>query len=156
MWQTPIFDRNQGDLEYARAQLALWKTSSPKLPMEDLKAALNHKDLNRIEGNTQYLVDELTTLCYSINAACKTWEAAGLPNVKDISRIIGNVEQILAIFCRPEGAPTLPKSLLHYEDVNTIEKNLELLLQAFEIAVRYFRKCGTMQSGGRALPLKRR
>lgn len=156
MWQSPVFDRSPADLEYAKAQLALWKNSKPKLPMKDLKAALNHKDLNRIEGNIQYLVEELTTLCYAINAPCKSWEAAGLPNTQDIARIIGNVEKILSTFCRPADSPTLPKSLVHYEDVNAVEKNLELLLQSFELAVRYFRKCGTMQSGGSALPLKRR
>lgn len=54
---TPITDRTQADVDYARAH--------PDSPTVN-KGALNHQDLNRIESNCEYLASQLNHYGYNV------------------------------------------------------------------------------------------
>jgi len=134
IWQTPIFDRTEADIEYAKQKLNEWRITPPETYV-DLKGCFNVSDINRIEQNTRYLRDLLTEMGYYIPTQYSKydWTINDLPLVSDIQRIIINVEIIKENFITPVGWETLPRTLNNYEQVNTIEKDLQLLLNTINV-----------------------
>lgn len=155
-WITPIFDRTQADVEAAKAKIAGWISavaSGSAVTTEDLKACINASDLNRIEGNTKYLSEVWTAIGYPSTVTTKTWERNSSPDVDDIERMITNVQTVLAAFYG-DSAPELPDTMLDYEQVNMIERNLYYLKLLLDGGTGTFRKCSTFASGqARILPL---
>ena len=145
-WETPIYDRTQADIDYALATLASWKESG-KVTTSPLKGCLNVNDLNRIENNIKYLSDELASVCYFPHAVTKAWETNGLPDVTDVSRIIGNIKKIISAFYQDSSAPELPETMLRFEHINAIEENLYLLKEMLDNTIGLFRECGTFNCG---------
>jgi hypothetical protein len=141
-WTEPVFDRTQTDVDYARTQIRQGINNA------QYKGCLNARDLGRIELNTRYLADELIQLYYFSNLSPrKTWGLATIPYSSDVYRIIYNVESLWGAYGKPPDARELPKSLLTFEEVNTIEYNLYLLKEMLDDMISSFRKCGTFGCG---------
>ena len=141
-WSEPIFDRTLADVEYARQQLV------NNINNVDFKGCLNANDLIRIENNARYLADSLNNLCYCNTITTQsTWKANSLPNVTQVTRIINNVSKLISAYYKPSNAPNLPTTLLTYEQVNALEKNLHLIKEILDDMITYFRECGTFVCG---------
>lgn len=156
VWQEPIFDRTQEDVEFAIRKISEWIALGKPTEVYDLKGCLNVSDINRIEGNIAYLSERLTELAYPSGAFSKKWAKDGLPSEGDINRIIDNVNKIINAFYRPRTAPSLPTTMLSYDGVNSIEKNLDLIKYLLDCMVSSFKKSGTFKSGSTMfLPIRR-
>lgn len=145
-WIIPIFDRTQEDVNDALLKIAEWKKNG-STDVYDLKGCFNVSDINRIEGNIKYLSDNLSKLCYFPNTISKTWDVSGLPDIENISRIIQNVAKIISAYYQNSTAPSLPETLLTYEEVNDLEQNLYLIKEILDDMITSFRECGTFSCG---------
>lgn len=121
----------------------------------DLKGCLNTVDINRIEGNIAYLSEKLSELDYTSNVITKQWDNNGLPNERDLKRIIDNVKDIIKSFYQPMGAPELPITMLSHNDINDLERNIDLIKYLLDCMVNSFKKVGAYKSGATILPLRR-
>ena len=122
----------------------------------DLKGCLNLSDINRIEGNIAYLSEQLLKMSYPNSVSTKEWVRDNLPNALDIQRIIANIRSLVDAFYQPSEAPTLPETISSYDDVNAIEKNIDLIKYLLDCMVNSFKKAGTFKSGSTTyLPLRR-
>lgn len=144
-WLQPIFDRTKEDVDYAISKLEEWKNNGGEIV--DLKGCLNVSDINRIEGDIEYLSQTMSRFYYFSTTSSKTWKETDLPNVDDMSRIIGNVRSLLGGVGIPVNAPELPITMLTYTDVNSIEENLHLLKELMDDVISHFRECGTFECG---------
>lgn len=141
-WSDPIFDRTLEDVEYAKQQLA------KNINNVDFKGCFNAKDILRIENNAQYLADTLNSLYYRNSiSTTSNWTVNSIPNVTNIVRIINNVSKLISAYHKPNSAPDLPTTLLTYEQVNALEKNLYLIKQMLDSMIASFRECGTFGCG---------
>ena len=134
-WKKPVYDRTQEDVDRAIEQISEWVTSSlsgKPIVVSDLKGCLNVADINRIEGNIAYLSERLSEYYYVANTPSKTWDRSGLPTKYDVGRILRNIRELREVFCVHPNAPSVPSSMLRYEDVNAVELNLELIKELLE------------------------
>lgn len=158
-WLDPIFDRTQEDVEFALAQIAEWVATNITNPMVvyDLKGCLNASDINRIEGNIEYLAERLTAYYYPPpNISTNTWTSAGMPNERDISRILNNIQALIDVFYMHKDAPPVPSRIDGYEELNDVEENLYLIKELLDAMVNSFKKSGTLYSGSvMCLPIRR-
>lgn len=121
----------------------------------DLKGCLNLSDIIRIEGNISYLAEHFTRYLYPIGVNTMEWSKTDLPNIDDMKRIASNIRSIFSGFYTPSGAETVPETMLSYQDINAIERNLYLLRQMLDSMISSFIPSGTMKCGVRRLPLRR-
>jgi hypothetical protein len=122
----------------------------------DLKGCLNLADLNRIEGNMAYIADKMEEYFFQPNIHYKSWTQGDLPNENDLSRILDNIRYLIISFYSPTNAPTLPTTMLSYNDINAIEENLYLLKELLDCLEKSFKKSGTITSGSTTfLPIRR-
>lgn len=122
----------------------------------DLKGCLNTMDINRIEENIAYLSERLLELAYPTRVSVKTWNKGDLPTQMDIQRIIDNIRALIDGFPISTNAPTLPSTMTSYNDINTIEENIDLIKYFIDCMVNSFRKVGTIKSGSKMfLPIRR-
>lgn len=146
-WIDPIFDRTQGDVDYAIAKIAEWKRNVTSTRPE-LKGCFNVSDINRIEGNIQYVSDKLKELYYfHATNVTKVWDVTGIPTASDVARLVDKVSKILSGYFRTLAAPSLPSTLLRYTEVNALEENLYLIKQMLDNMIESFRECGTFECG---------
>lgn len=145
-WTPAVYDRTQGDVDFALSKIAEWKATGYTDTYE-LKGCLNVSDINRIENNIQYLSDNLSALYYFPHTVSKTWDMSGLPNIDDVNRIIGNIKKIISAYYRYSLAPELPETMLRFEHINDIERNLHYLRGMLVRMKRDFRECGTFNCG---------
>ena len=159
VWRNPIFDRTYDDVVAAKAQIAEWIAAIQKgksFETYELKGCLNLSDINRIEGNIKFLSDNLSALGYHPDVTVKSWERSGIPNEKDIERIIYNIKEIIGKYYQMEGVSELPLSMMRWDEINAIEENLAKIKELYEAMVSSFPKSGTFSSGGRrVLPVSR-
>lgn len=148
-WSNPVYDRTQADVDYAKSQIRYFKQNGGITDGKNLKGCLNTDDLNRIEFNTEFLSDLLTTLYYfnTINKHSDIWYMGSVPDVNHINRIIDNVSKLQLAYFTPNNSPDLPDNLIHYEEVNNIEECLYLLKVMIDNMVSSFRQCGTITCG---------
>jgi hypothetical protein len=122
----------------------------------ELKGCLNLLDLNRIEGNIAYLAEKMESYSYAPNIHGKQWARGDMPNQNDMSRIVENIRSLIAAFYSPANPPSLPTTMLSYNDINAIEQNLFLIKQMLDCMVSSFKAVGTIKSGATTfLPLRR-
>ena len=122
----------------------------------ELKGCLNLLDLNRIEDNINYLAETMEKYSYSPNIRSKQWGRSDMPNQNDMSRIIGNIRALIDAFYSPDNPPSLPTTMLSYNDINAIEQNLYLIKQLLDCMVSSFKAVGTIKSGSTMfLPTRR-
>lgn len=142
-WITPVHDRTQADVDYAKSQLA------SKINNVEYKGCFNPSDINRIEGNTRYLADILNKLYYKNNITTKTnWDKNSTISLAHIDRIINNIDALWEKYQKPPEASDLPATMLRYTHINTIEKNLYLIKEMLDNMTSSFRECGTFTCGG--------
>ena len=145
-WILPVYDRTQGDVNFAISKIAEWRKSGSK-DVYELKGCLNVSDINRIENNMRFLSDELSALYYFPHADCKSWDKSGLLNTADVNRIIGNLQKIINAYYQRADAPDVPNNMLTYSQVNDIEENLYLIKNILDEMIPLFRECGTFSCG---------
>ena len=122
----------------------------------DLKGCLNLIDINRIEGNIAFLSERLSDLAYPVSVSTRQWDRDNLPNVQDTQRIINNVYAFVRDFYQLSDAPDIPDKMENYNDVNAIERNIDLIKYLLDCMVNSFRKTGAYKSGAaRLLPIRR-
>lgn len=141
-WKEPVFDRTQEDVDYAKTQLSLGINDV------EYKGCFNPLDINRIEGDTQYLSDALNTLRYANKVSTvQNWAKESLPYKSHLDRIINNVSVLWGKYYKPAGSVDLPTTLLTFEQVNALEKNIYLLKEMLDDMISSFRECGTFACG---------
>lgn len=122
----------------------------------DLKGCLNLIDIKRIEDNIAYLSDRLREYAYPSDVSTREWSKDMLPNEKDVQRIISNVKALIIAFYQSSDAPPLPTTMLSYSDINSIERNIDLIKYLLDCMVGSFKKAGASKSGARIrLPIRR-
>ena len=122
----------------------------------DLKGCLNVMDINRIEENIAYLSEKLVLHQRPSSVTTKRWKKDDLPTEEDIKRIISNIVSLNESFYRPKDAPNLPSTMLSFNDINSIERNIYLIKYLIDCMVQSFRKMGTIKSGSTIfLPIRR-
>ena len=142
VWVQPTFDRTLADVEYAKQQL------EKNINDVDFKGCFNVIDMVRIENDAQYLADALNDLYYRNNITTQiAWSTSSTPNVTNIVRIIDNVNKLMSAYHKPNDVPTLPTTLLTYEQANALEKNLYLIKQMLDNMIASFRECGSFNCG---------
>jgi hypothetical protein len=140
-WKSPVYDRTQSDVDYAISQLKSGNNLS------EFKGCFNVTDINRIENNSRYIADRLNVLKYSNAITTKSWDMYGIPNVSEVARLINNVKALINAYYHPDGSPSLPSTLLTYEQVNAIEKVLYMVKHLLDEEENEFRHCGTFNCG---------
>lgn len=122
----------------------------------DLKGCLNISDLTRIEDNISYLADRLTRHRYPIVVTSKEWVKADLPNANDMKRIVKNIHSILEGFATPSVTYLMSDTMLSYNDVNNLERNLYQLKEMLDAMENSFIQSGTHKCGAAMrLPIRR-
>ena len=76
-----------------------------------------------------------------------SWGYGVAVDVSQITRIINNVSKLISAYYKPNNAPNLPTTLLTYEQVNALEKNLYLIKEMLDDMIASFRQCGTFGCG---------
>ena len=145
-WINPVFDRTQADVSFAISKIAEWRDTNSN-DVYELKGCFNVSDINRIENDIKYLSDKLSTLYYFPHIKSKSWGDSGLPDILDVSRIIGNIGEIISSSFQYDTAPDLPETMLNYEQINNIEENLHLIKNILDNMIGSFRECGTFNCG---------
>ena len=122
----------------------------------ELKGCFNLLDLNRIECNINYLAEKMESFSYAPNIHGKQWNRVDMPNQNDMSRIVDNIRALISAFYSPNNPPSLPTTMLSYNDINAIEENLHLIKQLLDVMQSSFKQVGTIKSGSTTfLPLRR-
>lgn len=122
----------------------------------ELKGCLNLLDINRIEGNIAYLAEKIESFAYSPNIRDKQWGNNDMPTQNDMSRIIENIRALISAFYSPDNPPSLPSTMLSYNEINAIEENLHLIKEMLDCMQNSFKMVGTTKSGSRMiLPIRR-
>lgn len=140
-WISPVRDRTQSDVDYAISQIKSGNNST------EFKGCFNVTDINRIENNTRYIADRLNVLKYTNSIETKLWDMYGIPNITEVTRLINNVSKIIAAYYKPDGSPSLPSTLLTYEQVNNLEQMLYMIKHLIDNEENAFRYCGTFNCG---------
>ena len=155
IYKTPIYDRSLNDITFATAKLKEW-VADKSLDRYDLKGCLNVADINRIEGNIQYVSEHLNRLGYTQEVDTKVWNISDIPTTADVTRIVRNLNALVSAYDVEESTPSVPEGMLSYTEINDIEKiiwDIEFLLDLMDLA---FRKSGTFKAGSKMrLPLGR-
>lgn len=122
----------------------------------DLKGCLNVLDINRIESNIKYISEKLLELSYPNTIISREWNKDNLPTDIELQRIINNVRELSNAFYQPNDAPALPGTMLTYDDVNALERNIDLIKYLLDCMVNSFKKVGATKSGTTMiLPIRR-
>ena len=122
----------------------------------ELKGCFNLLDLNRIEDNINYLAETMESFSYAPNIHGKQWNRVDMPTQNDMSRIIENIRSLISAFYSPDKPPSLPTTMLSYNDINAIEENLYLIKQMLDVMQSSFKKVGAIKSGSTTfLPIRR-
>ncbi len=140
-WITPIADRKRADVDYANAYPGA---------VGNNKGALNLEvDLNRIEGNCEYLADLLIQYGYPVSITVKTdWTKTDKPTQSHIDRIRGNVLALIEAYRTIPGSPEiLYHDYLDFTDVNSLELNLKNINTLLQEMIAGFKYCGVFYCG---------
>lgn len=122
----------------------------------ELKGCFNLLDLTRIESNIAFLAEKMESFSYAPNIHGKQWNRVDMPNRNDMSRIVENIRSLISAFYPPDNPPSLPTTMLSYNDINAIEENLYLIKEILDCMQSSFKKVGMVKSGLRTiLPIRR-
>lgn len=135
LWQTPIVDRTQADVDKVNALKGIaWDDMTSEQKVEwsrGLKGALNESDLERIEGNVHLLSEvlELGLVTYDGNIPY-------IPNLSYWANLIRNVSAIRTSYSIHSDTPKVPNEPINdFQKINDIEK---ILLDVYEIILTNF------------------
>lgn len=129
MWLSPITDRTLEDVRYAESKVKEWIAaySRGETPtVTDLKGCVNASDLNRIEGNLDYLNQRIVFKGGpSLPLVVKTWKRGEVIRTSDLFRLQMNARGVAAIYGLTNVVPIPLTTIESYEDIN----NLEIMTQ---------------------------
>lgn len=136
LWQEPVTDRSQEDVEYARRLLALkWEELDERQKEEylaGLKGCLNREDLERLENDIRILLDVL-----EIGPEGSVAAVPDIPDGEYFRRMMENIASIrrtaLCIHDDTPQVPELPYST--WQKLNDIER---ILRDVYEVARSQF------------------
>lgn len=132
IWDDPIYDRNQKDIDYAiELNRRILEKGFNDLTEEEqtlwfrgLKGALNSSDLIRIEKNSAYLNEVLHSYGYTAKYDSKNdeWNVESLPLSAELERVRYNLERIITAYY--EQSTQVPDNIDYptYIDINDIER----------------------------------
>ncbi|MFD1954305.1 hypothetical protein ACFSL6_08975 [Paenibacillus thailandensis] len=114
----------------------------------------NFGDLDRVENNTRYLADVLTSYGYTVEIVTKTGRTVKTIEFADeLNRIESNERAIVDAFYEPIGweQPVTDWSAavrgFGFRDAIRLEKNLLLIYELWGNVVKEFRYCGAFTCG---------
>jgi len=132
-WKEPIYDRTYSDVLTAEADPTL----------KNPKGCYNDIDLNRIENNTKYVMEDMVErkiIRVPPALAIKTnWTKNDIPTRDDVIRIIQNIKLLMDL-SNPEIAGNFEiiydSTQFTYTLANAIEKNLEIMKNQPELPIK--------------------
>ncbi len=132
MWITPIIDRTISDIQNMTQ-----------------KGHLNADDLNRIEGNAQYLHEVLLGYGYSQSPITKIdWVMTDFPYISEMERVRSNVAEIIrGYYSQNTEVPTSIESLT-WQKLNDLERVLLQVKEMIGKMEQSFKYCGDAYCGG--------
>ena len=121
-WIEPVFDRTEEDVSLAKA----YNKSPSGSSMTEYKGALNAADLNRIEGNCEYLSELLHSCGYTSHVTVKTdWSMTDFPTLTEFTRIRDNITELLNAYAQAQDMPDMrTDSRTDYVEINNMEFDL--------------------------------
>jgi hypothetical protein len=140
-WTTPIINRAAADITTA--------LNNP-LVATQLIGSLNDTDLNRIEGNVEYLSDALETYLYLSDTDIKTdWSKGDILYQDEAERILNNLQALIDTYYTLSTTPSVPDigDFLTYASINAIEQVLVDLKYLLELMIEGFKYSGTFYAG---------
>lgn len=120
MWQQPIYSRTSKDIEN--------KTN---------KGYLNYTDMNRIEGNIEFIAELM-----GINVITKSWNVLTLPTSADFTRIINNIKKLenSINFTAYKDPPNHPINT--FNKINSIESLIASIKGDYDLVLGNWMYCG--------------
>lgn len=102
-----------------------WGDLAPTVP--DLKGCVNASDLNRVEGNLDYLNQRIVFKGGSPDdrVVVKTWERGEVVVRSDVDRLLSNARFVASLYGLSGVVPIPRETIVGYEDMN----NLEIMTQ---------------------------
>ena len=113
----------------------------------------NAEDLIRVEANTQFVADYLSTMGYiaDLQGVKVDWTMLDFPTITEINRIENNINSLQECFYAPEGWQDrkiwLRGKKFSWEDALRYEMNLHLLTQMINLIKDATVYAGTFNSG---------
>ena len=135
-WTTPITDRTQADVTYAKAN---------QNNVSDLKGAWNISDANRIIENTIYLKDLLIANGYPCSITNQAlFVETDLPYVESKMKILkDNVQSVIDSFYKATNHPIIVYGMnFNYQNANDLELDLDLTNQLLQNMILELKYCG--------------
>lgn len=139
-WQSPVYDRTEEDvLKVITYDNIGYKylTEEQKAEWDNgLKGAINYKDINRIESNTQYLFSIYETTGIDIKT---DWTYTDIVTDSEFQRILYNIYLLKSYYKIYETTPAIPPPPINtYQKVNDMEKILYDMYFIYENGSRAF------------------
>lgn len=163
MWITPIYDRTASDvagLKSLAAEIRSTGWTSVTQAQRDewlnlgvgiTKGALNVIDLNRIQGNVEYVHDTIDTdlgIPIPMEAMHSTWGREDIPFISHINAIRNNIIDLLDGSYTNPSSPTIElNDPMDWDDINDIEQNLHDLKEILDAISDNWHSCGTYNCG---------
>jgi len=116
-----LYSHLWGDMSDTR-----WGDLAPTVP-PDLKGCVNASDLNRIEGNLDYLNGRIIFKggFPDKRVVVKTWKRGEVVQYSDVRRLLNNALYIMGLYDLYGAVPIHPVTIRDYEGMN----NLEIMTQ---------------------------
>lgn len=121
-WIAPVYDRTEEDVSLAKA----YNKSPSESSVTKYKGALNAADLNRIEGNCEYLSELLHSCGYTSHVTVKTdWSMTDFPTLTEFTRIRDNITELLNAYAQAQDMPDMrTDDRTDYVEINNMEFDL--------------------------------
>lgn len=121
-WIAPVYDRTEEDVSLAKA----YNKSPSGSSVTEYKGAINAADLNRIEGNCEYLSELLHSCGYTSHVTVKTdWSMTDFPTLTEFTRVRDNITELLNAYAQAQDMPEMrADDRTDYVEINNMEFDL--------------------------------
>lgn len=121
-WIAPVYDRTEEDVSLAKA----YNKSPSESSVTEYKGTLNAADLNRIEGNCEYLSELLHSCGYTSHVTVKTdWSMTDFPTLTEFTRIRDNITELLNAYAQAQDMTDMrADDRTDYVEINNMEFDL--------------------------------
>ena len=146
-WIAPVFDRTEEDVSLAKA----YNKSPSESSVTEYKGALNAADLNRIEGNCEYLSELLHGCGYTSHVTVKTdWSMTDFPTLTDFTRIRDNITELLNAYAQAQDMPDMrADDRTDYVEINNMEFDLHRINEMIADMKAIYMYSGELYGGER-------
>lgn len=155
-WIAPIYDRTLEDVLALKELIEFINTTgwdSILIPPDwyNPKGALNAVDLNRIQGNIEYISDELILagVTVSLDMSNPIWGRSSYLLLSNINVIRSNVNALIEKWHVNPDAPMIEfTTTMTYDDLNDIEENIYQLKSFIDLWKSNIQpSCGAIECG---------